>query len=104
MLTRLREAMSPRPSEMLERHRVDVRALLARRRLRRPKVFGSVAHGTDRPGSDIDIVVEVPDDVDLLEIIDAADELEALLGCRVDLVTARSLRPDHRIVREMSPL
>lgn len=49
--------------------------------------------------SDIDLLVDVEPGVDLLDIIDAAEELEALLGRRVDIVTSRSLPAEHEISR-----
>lgn len=73
---------------------VDV---LARYRMTNPRVFGSVATSQDTPGSDLDLLVDAAADLDLLDIVDAAAELETLLGVPVDIVTSRSLRPGHEI-------
>ena len=62
-----------------------------------PRVSGSVAAGTDEPGSDVDLLVDAAPDLDLLDLADAADELKRLLGVSVDIVTSRSLRPGHEI-------
>lgn len=96
-LARLEAALRPRPSELIAAKRTQVLEVLHRHGLGAPRVFGSVAAGTDQPDSDVDLVVEVGEKTDILDLIDAADELESLLGCQVDLVTSRSLRPDHEI-------
>lgn len=50
-------------------------------------VFGSVARGEDRPDSDVDLLyVRGPDSVLGLAFFGMQEELEALLGRRVDLV------------------
>ena len=67
------------------------RDLQARYPIRRLGVFGSVARGEARAGSDVDVLVEFSAPVGW-EVVDLADELEEALGCRVDLLTAESLR------------
>lgn len=96
---RLTAACRPRPAESLAQHRDEVVAVLARHRMSTPRVFGSVARGTDRPGSDLDLMVDAHADLDLLDLVDAASELEELLGVPVDIVTSRSLPPGHPIAR-----
>ena len=54
-------------------------------------VFGSVARGEDTPGSDVDILVKLARPVSLLTFFRFNDELEAMLGRPVDLVTPNSL-------------
>jgi predicted nucleotidyltransferase len=68
--------------------------LCRRRGIRRLSLFGSVLKGTDRPDSDIDLLVEFqPDAVPgLLGIAAIEAELAALLGGRqVDLRTPQDL-------------
>jgi len=55
-------------------------------------VFGSVARGTDRPGSDVDLLVDLRPDKTLLELAGLRDELARLLGIRVDVATAEMLK------------
>lgn len=58
------------------------------------EVFGSSARGTAGPDSDIDILYTLRQGRRLgWEIEDLADELSALLGRPVDLVSRRSLHP-----------
>ncbi len=58
-------------------------------------VFGSVANGTDRSDSDIDFVVSFIEEgkVGLLHFIGIKNQLEDLLGRRVDLVSRNALNP-----------
>jgi predicted nucleotidyltransferase len=67
-------------------------------------IFGSATRGDMRPDSDIDIVVEFQTNarVGLLKFESLCEELEELLGRRVDLVTKRGLKPQVRphVLRE----
>ncbi len=54
-------------------------------------VFGSVARGEDRPGSDVDILISLKQPVGLLKFFALNDELEEALHRKVDLVTENSL-------------
>lgn len=64
--------------------------------------FGSVARGRARAGSDIDLLVELHHTPDLIEFAGVKLRLEELLGCQVDLVTRRGIRPKlrQRILKE----
>lgn len=104
MIERIRAALRPRPREALAAHRQEVVAVLARYQMTGVKVFGSVVHGTDGPGSDLDLLVDFPADGDLLDLIDGAAAVEELLGIPVDVVTSRSIEPDHPIARTAVPL
>jgi predicted nucleotidyltransferase len=59
-------------------------------------VFGSVARGEDRPDSDIDLLVMLPPHMGLFELGRLTEELQQLLGARVDLVPAADLKPGVR--------
>jgi predicted nucleotidyltransferase len=50
------------------------------------RVFGSVAFGTDRPGSDVDFLASFPPTFSALGMVDLVDDLEGLLGVPVDVV------------------
>ena len=58
-------------------------------------LFGSAARGEMGPESDIDIMVEFEPGVrtGLTKFETLVDELESLVGRRVDLVTKRGLKP-----------
>jgi predicted nucleotidyltransferase len=68
------------------------------RRIRRLALFGSVLKGIDRPGSDVDFLVEFePDAVPgLLGLAEIEAELSGLVGRPVDLRTASELSPYFR--------
>lgn len=64
----------------------------------RLEVFGSVGRGEERPDSDVDVLYELAPGARLgWEIEDLADELSAVLGRPVDLVSRRAL---HERLRE----
>ena len=60
-------------------------------------LFGSVARGEATAASDVDLVVEFdPERVTLTSFLDFAEDVEALLGRRVDLVSLPKLPPRLR--------
>jgi len=70
------------------------------------RVFGSVARGDDRPDSDLDLLVDMPDSASLLDTVNLIQELERELGRKVDVLTERALywmlKP--KILAEARPL
>ena len=73
---------------------------------RNVRIFGSVARGTAGPESDVDVLVAMDPDRSLLDLCALGDELEDLLGRRVDIVTESGLSPYLRdeILRTAIPL
>ena len=60
-------------------------------------LFGSVVRGEATGVSDVDLVVEFdPDRITLSAFLDFTDDLEALLGRRVDVVSLTKLAPRLR--------
>ncbi|MFA4905674.1 MAG: nucleotidyltransferase family protein [Candidatus Margulisiibacteriota bacterium] len=55
-------------------------------------LFGSSARGEERPGSDIDLLVEFDSDADFINYMALTNYLESILGQKVDLVSAPYLR------------
>lgn len=70
------------------------------------RVFGSVARGDARVDSDIDLLVELEPGRSLLDLGGLLMDLQALLRCKVDVVTENSLRPRvrERVLQEAVPL
>ncbi len=95
-----------RPSLALNMKRCAVREAVGRFRTENPRVFGSVLHGTDKDDSDLDLLVDALPGTTLLDLGDLQDELEALLGVRVDLLTPGDLPPKLRaaVVAEARPI
>ena len=56
------------------------------------RVFGSVARGEDHDQSDIDFLVTLESGRTLLDLARLEEQLEALLGRPVDVVTENGLR------------
>jgi len=74
----------------------DLPALRERFALKRLAVFGSVARGTAAEDSDVDFLVEFEHPAGFDDFMDLRFHLEDLLGVRVDLVTAKGIRPGMR--------
>ena len=85
-----------RPSVVLDMKRNAVREAVNRFRTANPRVFGSVLHGTDRDGSDLDLLVDALPGATLLDLGGLQDDLESLLGVPVDLLTPGDLPPKFR--------
>jgi predicted nucleotidyltransferase len=70
------------------------------------RVFGSAARGEAGPDSDFDLLVTMAPRRTLLDLIALGQDLEALLGRHVDVVSDGGLSPHlrDRIVAEATPL
>jgi len=70
-------------------------------------LFGSYVRGDQRPGSDLDLLVEFDDrPLSLIEFIALENYLSDLLGVKVDLVEKETLKPaiGRHILREVVPI
>jgi predicted nucleotidyltransferase len=92
--------------ELVEARRDEIKAIVARHHGRSVAVFGSVARGDERPGSDIDYLVELSQNARPFEILALGAELEEALGVKVDVGTPESLRERLRseVLAEAVPL
>ncbi len=65
-------------------------------------IFGSVARGEQTAESDIDILADFDEKADFFDYIGLGLFLEEVLGCRVDIVSQKSLREEIKtdILRE----
>lgn len=95
-----------RPSLVLNMKRIAVREAAGRYRTANPRIFGSVLHGTDQDGSDLDLLVDALPGATLFDLGGLQDELESLLGVRVDLRTPADLPPMFRakVLEEAQPV
>ncbi len=80
----------------VHRHRKDLVAAAAAHGVSNLRVFGSVARGEDRPGSDVDLLADLPPGLSLFGLGRLEADLEAILGTRVNLTPAADLKPDVR--------
>ena len=95
-----------KPSVLLADKKVIVRELIARSRATNPRIFGSVVRGDDTEGSDLDLLVDALPGATLFDLGGLQDELEAVLGTRVDIRTPGDLpeRIRAQVLREARPL
>jgi hypothetical protein len=91
-----------RPSELLERYRTEVAEALARYPVSQAWVFGSVARGDDLPDSDLDLLVEMKPEGSFVDSVSLGEELSALLGCPVDVVTTKELESNALFRRRVN--
>ena len=82
------------PSIALQTHREAIRRIALSHRVTNVRVFGSVIHGDDTEGSDLDILVEPTQETTMMDIGAIRYELKQLLGIPVDVLTPRAI-PDH---------
>jgi len=85
-----------KPSELLQQHRDQVRDIALRHRVSSVKVFGSVLHGDDAEGSDLDLLVEPTAQTTMFDIGGIQFEVSELLGIKVDVLTPRALPESFR--------
>ena len=83
-------------NEMLEARRDEILQIAARHGARNVRVFGSVARGEADEASDIDLLVELEPGRSLLDHAALWLELRESLGCNVDVVSDRGLKPRIR--------
>lgn len=82
-----------KPSVALQANRAAIRSVVERYRAPNARVFGSVLHGDDHEGSDLDILIDPTPNTTLMDMARIQVELEKLLGVPVDVLTPKTL-PD----------
>ena len=82
--------------QLLQSKRKQILQIAARHRARKVHVFGSVARGTARRGSDVDFLVEMDEGRSLLDHAALILDLERLLKRPVDVASERGLRQPLR--------
>ncbi len=65
--------------------------MLRRHGVSNARIFGSVARGDDREGSDLDLLVDLDTGTSLVDLVGIQLELEDLLGISVDLIPANGV-------------
>ena len=90
----------------IQQRRAEILRLAARYGADNVRVFGSVVHGTAGPDSDLDMLVRFSDKASLIDHIALMQDLEDLLGVKVDLVEEDALHPliRDRVLGEGVPL
>jgi predicted nucleotidyltransferase len=92
--------------ELLKEKREEILCICAKHGARNVRVFGSVARGEADEQSDIDLLVEFDPGRSLLDHAALWLELQDLLGCKVDVLSDRGIKPRirERVLREAIPL
>ena len=93
-------------TRLLEQHREAILRIAAKYGARNVRVFGSTVRGTASDSSDVDILVDLADDRSLLDHVGLQQELEEVLGRKVDVVVEGGISPylEKRILSEAVPL
>ena len=92
--------------DRLKQKRDEIIAMAARYGVRNVRVFGSVARGESDESSDIDLLVTLDRGVTLMKMSALRRELEAILGCKVDVISDNGLREriKDKVLSEAVPL
>lgn len=77
----------------IEQLKSVITPILKKHRVTKAGIFGSFAKNKATPTSDIDILVELPASLSLLDFVGIKIELEDLLGKSVDLVEYKAIKP-----------
>ncbi|MBP6893496.1 MAG: nucleotidyltransferase family protein [Gammaproteobacteria bacterium] len=95
-----------KPSTLFQQKRSAIRAVTSRHRVANPRVFGSVLHGDDQEGSDLDLLVDPLPDTTMFDIGGLRGDLEELLGIKVDVLTPDALPDKFRaaVLAEAEPV
>jgi len=93
-------------NDVLKSKREGILKLAAEHGARNIRVFGSAARGQAGAKSDVDLLVEMEADRSLLDHVALWQDLEELLGCKVDLVSEKALHwyIRDRVLGEAVPL
>ncbi|SHF49672.1 hypothetical protein SAMN02745148_02775 [Modicisalibacter ilicicola DSM 19980] len=83
-----------KPSIAYQRHREAIRRIVEQHHAKNPRIFGSVLHGQDTDGSDLDILIDITEETSLFDVGAIRAELMELLGVEVDVLTPGAL-PDR---------
>ena len=81
---------------ILDRLKAEAPSLRAKYGVTSLAVFGSMARGDDREGSDVDVLVTFEGKATFDNFMGLKLDLEDLFGRSVDLLTPNSLRPEMR--------
>ncbi len=95
-----------KPSEALSAHRGELRQLVSRYGLLRPRVFDSVLTGKDGEGSDLDLLVDPTERTTLFTLAGLEHDAQQLLGVQVSVLTPKDLPVKFRdnVLQQAQPL
>lgn len=85
-----------KPSAVFEENRDLIRRIVAASGMTNPRLFGSVVHGEDHDGSDLDLLVDPSPSTSLLDLARLQLALEEATGVKVDVRTPNFLHESFR--------
>jgi predicted nucleotidyltransferase len=88
-----RGSSSMRIDEVLRGKREEIRQIATEHGARNVRIFGSIARGEAKSTSDVDVLIELEPGRTLLDIVAIKQDLEDLLGRKVDVVTEAAVSP-----------
>lgn len=80
----------------MPKHRDAIRQMVLDSGMANPRIFGSVVHGDDADGSDLDLLVDPSPETSLLDLGRLQVDLEAAIGIKVDVRTPKFLPASFR--------
>ena len=92
MIAEIQNTIAAEKDEIRRRYRAEIKG-----------IFGSYARGDFHADSDLDLLVDFDEGANLFDLVGLQQFLEEKLGCKVDLVSRRSLREELRtsVLNEM---
>ena len=92
--------------ELLESRRNEIMDLAGKYGAKNLRIFGSTVRGEAGPACDVDLLVDMEEGRNLLDLVGFWQDLEELLGCRVDVISEGGISPylRERIYAEALPL
>ena len=95
-----------KPSQALSLYREEIRRIVEANHAQNARVFGSVLHGDDQEGSDLDVLVDPLPGATLLDMGAIQIELQGRLGVSVDVLTPGDLPARFRdqVLKEAVPV
>ena len=93
-------------NELIRNEREKILSLAHQHGAKKLRIFGSVARGQSNAKSDVDLLVEFESGRSLLDHVALIQDLEELLGRKVDVVNERALHwyIRDRVLKEARPL
>ena len=89
--------------EEIKKALVANRKILRKYKVSKVGIFGSYAKDKAKKKSDVDLLVEFEEVIDLFDFVHLTDEVEKVLKTKVDLATADTIKPyiRPRIMKEV---
>lgn len=81
---------------VLNQHREQINSIVERGNGSNVRVFGSIVRGNATDASDIDLLVDAGSGMSLFDLSEIESRIEAIVGRRVDVVVAASVRSEIR--------